>query len=62
VEEVENPYSPGAGLRPVVLAGRQTEKMAFDALLHRAELGRAARGMVFTGLRPDQPDGPRADL
>jgi AAA ATPase domain len=51
VDAVDNPYSPGAGLRPAVLAGRQDEIAAFDALLRRGELGRSTRGMMLTGLR-----------
>ena len=48
---VDNPYSPGAGLRPAVLAGRQDELDAFDALLRRGEVGRPSRGLILTGLR-----------
>jgi type II secretory pathway predicted ATPase ExeA len=51
VDAIDNPYSPGAGLRPAVLAGRQEEIAAFDALLQRGEAGRTARGMMLTGLR-----------
>lgn len=51
VDAVTNPYSPGAGLRPAVLAGREAELAAFDAMLARAELGRSSRGPVLTGLR-----------
>jgi hypothetical protein len=47
----DNPYSPGAGLRPAVLAGREPELETFDAILHRGELGYGLRGMVLTGLR-----------
>ena len=46
-----NPYSPGAGLRPAVMAGRESELGAFDTLIARTELGRAVRGPVLTGLR-----------
>jgi hypothetical protein len=34
-----------------VLAGREPELEAFDAILQRGELGRSLRGMVVTGLR-----------
>jgi AAA ATPase domain len=51
VDAVSNPYSPGAGLRPAVLAGRESELVAFDAVITRAELGRSVRGPVLTGLR-----------
>jgi hypothetical protein len=51
VRIADNPYSPGAGLRPAVLAGREPELEAFEAILQRGELGRGLRGMVVTGLR-----------
>ncbi len=51
MDVVDNPYAPGAGLRPPLLAGRQGELDAFDAVLRRGELGRASRGLVLTGLR-----------
>ncbi len=51
MDVVDNPYAPGAGLRPPLLAGRQGELDAFDAILHRGELGRVSRGLVMTGLR-----------
>ena len=51
MELVDNPYSPGAGLRPAVLAGRQDELDAFEAILRRGELGRPSRGLILTGLR-----------
>lgn len=47
----DNPYSPGAGVRPMVLAGRDADLAAFDTLLERAELDRPTRGPVLTGLR-----------
>ena len=46
-----NPYSPGAGLRPTELAGREDDIESFEVLVDRAEAGRPARSVVFTGLR-----------
>ncbi len=46
-----NPYSPGAGLRPTELAGREDDIEAFEILIDRAEADRPARSIVFTGLR-----------
>ena len=46
-----NPYSPGAGLRPIELAGRDADIDAFEILMDRASSGRTARSIVFTGLR-----------
>jgi AAA ATPase domain len=51
VDAVSNPYSPGAGLRPTVLVGRDDELAAFAAVLERAELDRPVRGVMVTGLR-----------
>ena len=51
MDAIQNPYSPGAGLRPPLLAGRQPEVDAFDAVLRRAELGRVSQGIMLTGLR-----------
>lgn len=46
-----NPYSPGAGLRPPELAGREKEIEAFDVLRHRAVRGRSSQSIVLYGLR-----------
>ncbi len=48
---MSNPYSPGAGLRPPELAGRDDDITAFETLLARAEAGRPSQSMVLTGLR-----------
>jgi hypothetical protein len=46
-----NPYSPGAGLRPRDLAGRDEEIHRFDVLLRRAASRLTSRSVVMTGLR-----------
>lgn len=46
-----NPYSPGAGLRPVALAGRDADIEAFEILADRAQNGLTSRSIVFSGLR-----------
>lgn len=46
-----NPYSPGAGLRPVELVGRDSEIESFEILRSRAEAGRSAQSIVFYGLQ-----------
>lgn len=51
VEAVDNPYSPGAGLRPPALAGRDEDIAAFETLLARAVMGRSNQSVVLTGLR-----------
>ena len=46
-----NPYSPGAGLRPAALAGRDPDIEAFEILADRTALDLASRSTVFSGLR-----------
>jgi hypothetical protein len=46
-----NPYSPGAGVRPRELAGRDEELDNFQVLRRRAERGLVGRSIVLTGLR-----------
>lgn len=51
MDPISNPYTPNAGERPDVLAGRDDQLVSFDTLLQRVELGRSARSMIITGLR-----------
>src|SRR6266496_1556684 len=51
MDPVANPYSPGAGLRPRELAGRDREIERFDVLRRRAERALTGRSIVMTGLR-----------
>jgi hypothetical protein len=51
MEELLNPYTPGAGTRPRELAGRRGEIKAFDLLLGRLARGYSERSMVINGLR-----------
>lgn len=46
-----NPYAPGAGTRPPLLAGRDQEIEAYSILLDRLTRGSAAKSMIVTGLR-----------
>lgn len=49
---VTNPYRPGAGRRPPVLAGRESLLDAFGVVLQRvADYGEGDRGWVLSGLR-----------
>lgn len=49
---MRNPYRPGAGRRPPLLAGREPLLDAFDVVRRRAEeLGEGDRGWVLNGLR-----------
>src|SRR5450756_1917053 len=51
MDERNNPYSPGAGLRPAVLVGRDGELQDWSVALDRIENARSARPMVLHGLR-----------
>jgi type II secretory pathway predicted ATPase ExeA len=51
VDPVRNPYSPGAGLRPFELAGRDKEIAKFEVLRARARQRRNDQSIVFYGLR-----------
>jgi hypothetical protein len=46
-----NPYTPNAGARPPVLAGRSDELATFDLLLDRLQAGYTEQSMIITGLR-----------
>lgn len=46
-----NPYTPGSGLMPPSLQGRDREVEAFDRLVARAEARHYDRGMILSGLR-----------
>ncbi|WP_394216379.1 AAA family ATPase [Brachybacterium vulturis] len=51
MDPVTNPYTPNAGARPDVLAGRDDQLTSFSVLLRRVTRGRAGRSMIITGLR-----------
>jgi hypothetical protein len=52
VDPVENPYRPGAGRRPPLLAGREQLLSSFDVVRRRAdELGEGDRGLILNGVR-----------
>ena len=51
MNEVTNPYSPGAGTRPYELTGRSSQVHAMDVTLQRLLLGRHGRSQLLTGLR-----------
>jgi len=52
MDAARNPYSPGAGLRPPALVGRDAEIAKVRALVARAANRRSiARGLVLSGLR-----------
>jgi len=51
VDPIANPYSPGAGIQPPELAGRDSDIVIFETLMARAAAGRASQSLVLTGLR-----------
>ncbi|MGO3152794.1 MAG: ATP-binding protein [Galactobacter sp.] len=46
-----NPYTPGFGVAPPILAGRQRDIAAFDTLIARTKQFRPARSPMLSGLR-----------
>ncbi|MEZ0166508.1 ATP-binding protein [Kineococcus sp. LSe6-4] len=50
MDEVRNPYSPGAGRPPVALVGRDRQRRAWQVALERIERGRGAQPVVLYGL------------
>ena len=52
MEPALNPFTPGSGVKPPALVGRQQEIDAFDLLVARAKANAAGdRGILLTGLR-----------
>ena len=47
----DNPYTPNAGARPPLLAGRAEELDAFELLLGRLRRGYTAQSLIIIGLR-----------
>lgn len=47
----ENPYTPGAGRKPLVLAGRDEEIEQLQLVIDRLTAGDHERSMIFHGLR-----------
>ncbi len=51
MDPVRNPYRPGAGRRPPVIAGRDCEVRSFEIALRRFEIGNDDRSQLLHGLR-----------
>ncbi|MGH8936604.1 MAG: ATP-binding protein [Acidimicrobiia bacterium] len=47
----ENPYTPGAGRKPRILAGRDADLENVQALIERLNAGGYERSLVYSGLR-----------
>jgi len=46
-----NPYTPGSGIKPTRLAGRDTDLEVFGVLLARIADGQPERSLIYSGLR-----------
>lgn len=51
IEQIRNPYTPGAGIMPPVLAGRDKDIAEFEIALRRLSTGNHARSTITTGVR-----------
>jgi len=51
MDEVSNPYSPGAGTPPPELAGREPLRHRVAVAIARIRLGRSAKSLLMVGLR-----------
>ncbi|PFG27799.1 ATPase [Corynebacterium renale] len=51
MDQTLNPYSPGAGLRPPALTGREVELQLIDTIIARVGRGLHNRGVILSGLR-----------
>ncbi len=51
MDQVANPYTPGAGTPPLVLAGRDEILQGAETALKRIKIGRPGRSQMFLGLR-----------
>ena len=50
MDQITNPYAPGAGLPPVALVGRDEPLAAWDVAIQRMQAGRPARSAALYGL------------
>ncbi|HLI33083.1 MAG TPA: ATP-binding protein [Solirubrobacteraceae bacterium] len=51
MQKRENPYTPGAGRKPPMLAGRDGDLENFQGLIERLTAGRYERSLIYSGLR-----------
>ena len=51
MDRATSPYSPGAGIPPLVISGRDAEMGLWRSTIRRAEAGRSGRGLMIHGLR-----------
>lgn len=51
MDQRANPYTPGSGVKPLKLAGRDPDLDGFRVLLDRLAAGRPERSLIYSGLR-----------
>lgn len=51
MQKRDNPYTPGAGRRPPILAGRDSDLENFQGLIERLATGSYERSLIYSGLR-----------
>jgi hypothetical protein len=51
MDPISNPYTPGSGVMPVELAGREEFRQTAHVAIERARRGLAAKGLLMAGLR-----------
>lgn len=51
MQKRENPYTPGAGRKPPMLAGRDADLENFQGLIERLTAGGYERSLIYSGLR-----------
>jgi hypothetical protein len=51
MDQCLNPYTPGSGVKPLKLAGRDGDLEAFGVLLERLAGGQPERSLIYSGLR-----------
>jgi hypothetical protein len=51
MDRYDNPYTPGAGVKPPALVGRDAEVSDFDVAVTRLGRGHHSRSFIFDGLR-----------
>ena len=51
MQKRDNPYTPGAGRKPPMLAGRDRDLAGFQTLIERLGAGGYERSLIYSGLR-----------
>ena len=51
MDQRQDPYTPGSGVKPLKLAGRDGDLEAFGVLVDRLSAGQPERSLIYSGLR-----------